>query len=188
MLIKIHKIEKYKNYWKVRFTSERNPQGMEISTPVFDDYDKLIKHIESYIENNIPVVEEVNIEKDSDEIVIEEPKPEPTPEPKEPTPEELQLSDMRKELSELQQQKESLANEIKNLLEDWKLDLDLVKFKDDFNITDENFDAIIQSKLERKLPKYIKLKTQYEQLKQQIASKEEEIKQFAEENNLDAMI
>ena len=188
MLIKVHKIEKSKDYWKVRFTSERNDYGIEITTKPFDDYDKLIKHIEKYIENNIPEIEYVDIEKDSSEIVIEEPEPEPTPEPKEPTQEELRLSDMRKELSELQQQKDSLANEIKNLLEDWKLDLDLINLRDAFGVESQEYEQIIQDKLNRKLPKYIELKTQYEDLKKQIASKEEEIKQFAEENNLDAMI
>ena len=153
MLIKIHKIEKYKDYWKVRFTSERNDGGIEISTPVFDDYDKLIKHIEKYIENNIPEIKYVDIEKDSSEIVIEEPEPEPTPEPKEPTEEELQLQKMQKELNELQNQKESLANEIKNLLEDWKLDLDLTKLKDDFQIDDKAFLQILEDKKSRKVQK-----------------------------------
>ena len=187
MLIKIHKIEKYKDYWKVRFTSERNDSGIEISTPVFHDYDKLIKHIEKYIENNIPEIKYVDIEKDSSEIVIEEPEPEPTPEPKEPTQEELRLSDMRKELSELQNQKESLANEIKNLLEDWKLDLDLISLRDAFGVESQEYEQIIQDKLNRKLPKYVELKTQYEKLKEQIKIKEEEISAFAEENNLEVV-
>ena len=187
MLIKIHKIEKYKDYWKVRFTSERNDYGIEISTPVFDDYDKLIKHIENYIENNIPKIEYVDIEKDSSEIVIEEPEPEPTPEPKEPTEEELKLQEMQKELNDLQTQKDALANQIKNLLEDWKLDLDLTKLKDDFQIDDKAFLQILEDKKSRKVQKYVELKTEYEQLKQQIKDKQEEINAFAEENNLELM-
>jgi len=187
MLIKIHKIEKYKDYWNVRFTSERNDYGIEITTKPFDDYDKLIKHIEKYIENNIPKIEYVDIEKDSSEIVIEEPEPEPTPEPKEPTEEELKLQEMQKELNDLITQKDTLANQIKNLLEDWKLDLDLTKLKDDFQIDDEAFLQILEDKKSRKVQKYVELKTEYEQLKEQIATKQEEINAFAEENGLEVM-
>ena len=188
MKITIHKIEKYVDRWKVTFTSERNEMGMTIYTPTFSSVEKLVKHLEDYIIKNFP--EEVITEPqefDSDEITVEE-QPNEEQQPEEPTEEELQLQEMQKELGELLQQKDSLANEIKNLLEDWKLDLDLIKFKEDFNITDEQYEQIIQDKLNRKLPKYVELKTQYEQLKQQIANKEEEIRQFAEENNLDAMI
>lgn len=187
MLIKIHKIKKFKNYWKVRFTSERNQNGIEISTPVFDDYDKLVKHIEKYIENNIPIVEEPELEVDSSEIVLPEPEPTSEPEHREPTPEELQLQEMHKELNELVSQKEALANQIKSLLEGWKLDIDLVKLKEAFNISDETFLDILENKKSKKTSKYIEIKTQYEDLKQQIANKEAEIRQFVEDNGLEYM-
>lgn len=186
MLITIHKIVKYKKYWKVTFTSERNPTGVTIMTPVFSNDDELFKYIEDYINNNLPLeVIEKEMKKDTSEITVSEPEPEPEPEP---TEEEQQLSEMLAELDELERKKDEYALQIKTLLEDWKLDLDLVKFKKEFSIENEDFDAIIQAKIGRKLPKYVELKTTYENLKQQIETKKEEIRQFAEENNLEVNI
>ncbi len=189
MRITIHKIEKYTDKWKVTFTSERNQQGMTIYTPAFDSVEKLVKHLEDYIKKNFP--EEVITkpqEFDSDKIVIKEPESaDGNPQTSEPSQEEKQLQEMQKELEDLQNQKDNLANQIKNLLEDWKLDLDLTKLKEEFDITNESYLQILEDKKQRKVAKYVELKTQYENLKQQISAKQEEIEQFKKENNLEEM-
>ena len=168
MLITIHKIEKYNNKWKVTFTSERNQQGMTIYTPAFDSVEKLVKHLEEYIENNFPkeVITE-KLEFDSEKIQIEEPEEE-VEEVEELSEEEQKEQELMKQLEDLENKKSDLANQIKNLLEDWKLDLDLINLRDAFGVESQEYEQIIQDKLNRKLPKYIELKTQYEEVKSQI--------------------
>jgi len=188
MIITIHKIEKYPNKWKVTFTSERNANGATIYTPVFESNEHLIKHLEEYINKAFPI-EVINepIEVDSSEVVL--PKQDEQEQPSEPelSDEEKQLQELNKQLEELENEKSRLSTEIKNLLEDWKLDTDLVTLKNDFSIEDENYLQILEDKKQRKVTKYVELKTQYESLKEQIKDKQAEIEQFTKDNNLEVM-
>jgi len=171
MKITIHKIEKYNDKWKVTFTSERNSVGKTIYTPVFQDETKLYEHLYNYIINNFPV----EVVTEPKEIDFEPTQEEPKEITEELSEEEQQRLELEKQLNDLENEKMRLANEIAALLSDWKLDLDLFKFKEKWGFEDSEFDEILQAKLNRKLPKYIELKTQYEQIKQQINELKEQL-------------
>ena len=184
MIINIVKpVQKFRNYEKVTFTSEKNKERKTINIKRSDnDYERLTQ-IENWIANNIPETDE-SIEGEYDTSKLEKPvKEEPKKtEPKELSEEEKELKQKREELNIKREERDNVSKEIAKLIKGMKEDKELIEIQEKFGYQSTEFENIIKDKEKRKFDEFVSkkeelesIKTDYNKLKSEVESLESSI-------------
>ena len=181
MIINIVKpVQKFRNYEKVTFTSEKNKERKTINIKRSDNEYERLTQIENWIANNIPETDE-SIEGEYDTSKLEQPvKEEPKKtEPKELSEEEKTLKQKREELNIKREERDNVSKEIAKLIKGMKEDKELIEIQEKFGYQSTEFENIIKDKEKRKFDEFVSkkeelesIKTDYNKLKSEVESLE----------------